>query len=62
MQRIVAEDGHAASWIEISAGGQSYPGLCFFDFGADGLITRITDFWPVQYEPPASRSHLAERY
>jgi hypothetical protein len=62
VHRIVAENGHAASWIEITVDGESYPGLCFFDFGAYGLITRITDFWPIQYELPASRAHLVERY
>ncbi|WP_197686166.1 hypothetical protein [Actinoplanes derwentensis] len=24
-------------------------------------ITRITDFWPESYEPPAGREHLTER-
>ena len=38
------------------------PGLCFFDLGADDLITRITDFWPEPYEPPANRANLTERY
>jgi hypothetical protein len=36
--------------------------VCFFDLGADGLITRITDFWPDPYEPPANRVGLTERY
>jgi ketosteroid isomerase-like protein len=62
VQRIVAEGNHAASWIEFTLGGQSEAGLCFFDFGDDGLITRITDFWPMQYDPPANRIHLIERY
>ena len=29
---------------------------------ADGLITRVTDFWPEPYEPPAGREHLVERW
>jgi len=28
----------------------------------DGLITRVTDFWPEPYEPPPGREHLVERY
>ena len=40
----------------------SQQGLCFFDFGPDGLITRIADYWPDPYEPPASRAGLTERY
>jgi hypothetical protein len=41
--------------------GESQSGLSFFDLGGDGRITRITDFWPEPYEPPANRAHLAER-
>ena len=44
-------------------GGRDGPaGLSFFDIDADGAITRITDFWPEPYEPPANRDGLAERY
>jgi hypothetical protein len=34
--------------------------MAFFEF-ADGVITRVTDFWPEPYEPPG-REHLAERW
>jgi hypothetical protein len=30
--------------------------------GPDGLITRITDYWPERYELPANRAALTERY
>jgi steroid delta-isomerase-like uncharacterized protein len=60
VQRIVADEGSAASWIQMSEAGETYPGLTFFDI-ADGRITRITDFWPQEYEPAASRAHLTER-
>ena len=43
------------------AGHVTQPGLSFFDVGGDGLITRITDFWPEPYEPPGNRAHLVER-
>jgi SnoaL-like domain len=62
VQRIVGQDAHAASWIEMSDAGDRYPGLCFFDLDADGKIARITDFWPERSELPASRAHLVERY
>jgi hypothetical protein len=62
VQRIVGQDAHAASWIEMSDAGDHYPGLCFFDLDADGKIVRITDFWPEPCELPASRAHLVERY
>jgi hypothetical protein len=35
--------------------------MAFFEF-AGGLITRVTDFWPEPYEPPAGREHLVERW
>ncbi|HEX4094452.1 MAG TPA: nuclear transport factor 2 family protein [Trebonia sp.] len=60
VERIVADEATAASWIQMTDGDETYPGLTFFDF-ADGLIAAITDFWPQAYEPPASRAHLIER-
>ncbi len=63
VRRVVGDDLHAASWIQFTnADGTVQPGLCFFDLGDDGLIERITDFWPDPYELPASRAHLVERY
>lgn len=62
VERIVGEERHAASWIQISEPGDRYPGLCFFDLDEHGQIARITDFWPTPAELPASRAHLVERY
>ena len=62
VQQIIGEGLHAASWIEATAGEDTQPGLCFFDLGDDGRITRITDFWPEPNDLPASRAHLVERY
>jgi hypothetical protein len=61
VQRIVADELTAASWIQMTDAGETYPGLSFFDI-ADDLIVRITDFWPEAYEPSASRAHLVERF
>jgi len=62
VQRITGADGHAASWIQMADEGECYPGLTFFELGADGLISQITDFWPEPYEPPAGRAQLTERF
>jgi predicted ester cyclase len=62
VERIVGEGSHAASWIQFSDEGEEYPGVCFFELGPDGLISRINDFWPAPYELPASRAHLVERF
>jgi hypothetical protein len=62
VQQIVGEGQRAASWIEFTGPQGSQPGLCFFELGDKGQITRITDFWPDPYELPDSRAHLVERY
>jgi ketosteroid isomerase-like protein len=62
VRRIVASDQDAASEIDFTDAGVSQTGLTFFRFGPDGLISRITDYWPEPYEPPANRAGLAERY
>jgi ketosteroid isomerase-like protein len=62
VERIVAGDREAVSMIRFSDQNGSQAGLCFFDLGDDGRISRITDFWPDPYEPPANRAGLAERY
>jgi hypothetical protein len=60
--KIVGGERTAASWIEFTGSdGVNQPGLCFFEIDGDGRITRIADFWPEAYEPPANRSHLVER-
>jgi hypothetical protein len=62
VQWIVGEGQTAASWIELTGQEGAQPGLCFFELGDDDKITRIADFWPEQYELPASRAHLVEGY
>ncbi|HUL27818.1 MAG TPA: nuclear transport factor 2 family protein [Streptosporangiaceae bacterium] len=63
VERAAGDGQHAASWVRWSPGGNgTQSGLSFFDLGGDGLIARITDFWPEPYEPPANRAHLVERY
>lgn len=42
-------------------GDESAQGIVFFEF-SDGVITKVTDFWPEPYEPPAGREHLVERW
>jgi hypothetical protein len=57
----IADERHGVVWFEWSLDGRSDDAMAFFEF-ADGLITRVTDFWPEPYEPPAGREHLAERW
>jgi hypothetical protein len=58
---IVADEQHGALWFEWQLDDHRDDAMAFFEF-ADGLITRVTDFWPEPYEPPAGREHLVERF
>jgi ketosteroid isomerase-like protein len=61
--RVVGDGtAHGATWTRFLVGETEQTGLCFFDLDEHGLISHITDFWPVPYEPPPGREHLAERY
>ena len=62
LERIVSGEQDAASVVQFTTPDESQPGLSFFDLGPDGLISRITDYWPDPYEPPANRAGLTERY
>jgi hypothetical protein len=62
VERVVGWGREAASMIRFSDANGSQSGLSFFEVDGDGLITRITDFWPEPYDPPAGRAHLVERY
>jgi hypothetical protein len=58
---VIADEGHGVVWFEWRLDGDVDDGMAFFDF-TDDLITRITDFWPERYEPPAGREDLVERW
>lgn len=62
IQRIVADDDGAVSWVEVHIGDQSETGISFFTFDGAGKVDTIRDFWPVSYDPPTGREHLVERY
>lgn len=58
---IIADDERAVVWFAWTVGEEYADAMAFFEI-ADGLITRVTDFWPEPYEPPPGREHLVERY
>lgn len=61
-RRIVADGQHAAAWIDARVGPDHMAACIWFDLTDDGLITKITDYWPDQYDPPTGREHLVERW
>ena len=62
LQRVVADDDGAVSWVEVRIGEHVETGVSFFRFDDDGKVSSIVDFWPEPYDPPAGREHLVERY
>jgi len=57
---IVADEGGAGVWFDWTLGDGEHNDAVVFLQVADGLITRVTDFWPEPYDPPPGREHLVE--
>lgn len=58
---VLGDDRDGVLLFEWTLDGESSLAIAFFEV-ADGLITKITDFWPEPYEPPPGREHLVERW
>jgi ketosteroid isomerase-like protein len=58
---VIADEGHGVVWFEWRLDGDVDDAMAFFEF-TDGLITRVTDFWPERYVPPPGREDLVERW
>ena len=59
---VIGDAERAVVWFEWVAGGEAADGQVFFEFDADGLVTRVTDFWPERYEPPERAVGPLERW
>ncbi|NBM18294.1 nuclear transport factor 2 family protein [Streptomyces sp. GC420] len=62
VERVVADEEGAVSWIHCTVDGETVPAVTFFTGDAEGRIRTVTDFRPEPYEPPAGREHLVTRY
>ena len=60
LTRLIVDGHTAAGSMNFTVGDQELVGLVFLEV-RDGLVTRVTDFWPEPYEPPAGRKHLVDR-
>ena len=58
--RVIADGLRGCAEITFRVSNQTMPAIAFFEF-EDGLIARITDYWPDSYEPPARVSQFVER-
>jgi ketosteroid isomerase-like protein len=54
------DDGEVVTDVSVTDGVQSARAISFFTVQA-GRITRLVEFWPEPFEPPAGRAHLVER-
>ncbi len=59
VNRLVGGEGEAVSDVTVSDGVQTARAISFFQVAA-GRITRMVEFWPESYAPPANRAHLVE--
>lgn len=59
INKIMGNDDEAVSDVSVTDGVQSARAISFFTI-ADGKIVRMIEFWPDNYEAPASRKHLVE--
>lgn len=61
-RRILADGLYAAIWVDARVGDEPQTACVWLEFTEDGLIHRITDYWPEPFEPLPGREHLVERY
>lgn len=61
VRRLVVQGDAAVTEIAFVIDGESMTGIAFFEL-ADGLIVRITDYWPSPYEPPPRMTDVIERF
>lgn len=59
LTRLVVDGDRAAASINFTVGDEQMVGLVFLEV-TDGLISRVTDFWPEPYVAPPGREHLTE--
>ncbi|MCD0444743.1 nuclear transport factor 2 family protein [Glycomyces sp. A-F 0318] len=62
VQHLVCEGRYAAARVDSRVGEEHQEACVWLYTDESGLITRVVDFWPEPYEPPAGREHLVERY
>lgn len=58
---LVADEEKAVSKIAFHIDGNDCVGISFFEF-QDGMVSRVVDYWPEPYEPPARLCGGIERY
>jgi ketosteroid isomerase-like protein len=60
VRHLVADDAMAASHVAVTDGARNDVVVSFFQ-SRDGLIWRVTEYWPEPFEPAAWRAQWVER-
>jgi ketosteroid isomerase-like protein len=58
---VIGDDSRAVAWFAWRMGDDAGDAQVFLDFDAEGLVTRVTDFWPEPYDPPERAGGPLER-
>lgn len=59
---VIAAENRGVVWFDWHMDSlRQGDGMAFFEFEST-RISKITDFWPEEFEPPAGREHLTERW
>ena len=58
--KCIADESAACTVIEFLSDEPPMTGITFFE-AANGLITKVTDYWPSAYEPPPRASAHVQR-
>jgi GNAT superfamily N-acetyltransferase len=59
IDRLIASDAEVVTEVAITDGSQTAVAVSFFTVQNES-ITRLVEYWPEPYAPPANRSHLTE--
>ncbi|MES2884655.1 MAG: nuclear transport factor 2 family protein [Pseudomonadota bacterium] len=59
--QLIADEQAAVTTIDFVTDQGRETGISFFEV-SDGLIIRITDYWPAPYDPPPRMTTRVERY
>ena len=62
VRRVVADGRFAGLWLDTRVGADEQDACVWIEVSGQGLICRVTDFWPEPYDPPPGREHLVERW
>ncbi len=63
---VIGNADRAVVWFRwrVQRDGETESGdaQAFFEFDGEGLVSKVTDFWPESYDPPPRPSGLVERW